>query len=127
MPAEPARSFRFWCDRAPSTPSLRLPCARSPTVRVATRRIDLLVSRARRSFVPARTNSVVDLLPDRLLIVLLPVGPWQRDGPAGPCPGRLSWGGPYPGADGHSGGEFHGRAQRGRGHPPVRRRLAGSH
>jgi hypothetical protein len=51
---------------------------------------------------------VVDFLPDRLLVVLLPVGAWQRDGPARPGPGRPSWGGPHPGPDGHAGREFHG-------------------
>src|SRR5271165_7403733 len=44
----------------------------------------------------ARTRrSVVDLRPDRLLVVLFPVGAWQRDGPARPGPGRPSRGGPH--------------------------------
>jgi hypothetical protein len=71
--------------------------------------------------------SLVDLLPDRLLVVpLLPVGAWQREGLARPCPGQLGHGGPHSGADDHAGRELHGRAQRGRRHPPVRRRIAGS-
>src|SRR4051794_40395744 len=55
-------------------------------------------------------DSVVDLLPDRLLVVLLPSSAWQRDGPARPRPGRPGEGGPHSGADGHTGRELHGRA-----------------
>jgi hypothetical protein len=57
-----------------------------------------------------RFRSAVDLLPDRLLVVFLPVGAGQRDGPAGPGPGRAGWGGPHFGADEHAGRELHGRA-----------------
>ena len=53
-------------------------------------------------------RSVVDLLPDRLLVVLLPVGAWHRDGPARPCPHRSGRGGPDSGADGDAGFEFDG-------------------
>ncbi len=56
--------------------------------------------------------SVVHLHPDRLLVVLLPVGARHRDGPARPCPGRSSQGGPDPSADDHVGRELHRRAQR---------------
>ena len=51
----------------------------------------------------------------------------HRDGPACPCPDRPSRGGPDSGADDRAGRELHGRAQRRRRHPPVRRWIAGSH
>ena len=75
---------------------------------------------------PGCACSVVDLLPGRLFVVLFPVGSRHRDSPARPGPLRPGRGVPDPGPNVHAGCELHRRAQRGRGHPPVRRWVAGS-
>ncbi len=69
-------------------------------------------------------TSVLDLLPDGLLVVLLPVGAGQGDGPPCPRPGRPGGSGPDPDTGNHAGRELYRLVQGGRRHAPMSRRVA---